>query len=459
MEEREQEDFWDDLLTYLEDRRVIPIVGPGLLEVEAEGARQPFLPLVARHLARRLRVAEPAPGEGLNDVVVRFIAAHGRREEVYPRLRSILKELQVAPPEALRRLARIPAFDLFVSLTFDDLLARAIDAERFGGQPTTEHLGYAPGRVQDLPAERAKLSRPLVYGLFGKALGSTEYVITEEDTLEYLHALQTDLKRPKLLFDELETSHLLIMGCGFPDWLARFFIRTAKSRQLSSQRGESEIFVDDKSASDPNLVLFLKSFSYATRVIASNPADFVAELERRWAARHPGGVAAAPSEAQAADEARRAAAAVPGSVFLSYAHEDQAAVERIQQSLEALGIQVWFDRERLEPGDQYDQKIRRHIRSCSYFVPVLSRATERRLEGYFRREWKLAEERAFGIAEHIPFIVPVVVDDTPEYAESFPERLRNVQWTRLPGGNVTPEFERHMVRLIREYRARAQGLE
>src|SRR5258706_16422987 len=77
------------------------------------------------------------------------------------------------------------------------------------------------------------------------------------------------------------------MGCAFPDWLARFFIRISKSPQLSAQRSETEILVDRVAASDPNLVLFLENFSYATKIAPLDAHDFVAELERRWFARHP----------------------------------------------------------------------------------------------------------------------------------------------------------------------------
>jgi hypothetical protein len=62
----------------------------------------------------------------LNDVVCWFLAARGRREAAYVRLRGILKDANFEPPQALRRLAAITDFDLFVSTTFDPLLAMAL---------------------------------------------------------------------------------------------------------------------------------------------------------------------------------------------------------------------------------------------------------------------------------------------------------------------------------------------
>ena len=102
------------------------------------------------------------------------------------------------------------------------------------------------------------------------------------------------------------------------------------------------------------------------------------------------------------------------AVFLSYASQDQAAAQRICEALRAAGIEVWFDQSELRGGDIWDQKIRREIRDCALFIPIVSQHTQERLEGYFRYEWKLAVDRAHLMATERSFIVPVVIDDTRE---------------------------------------------
>ena len=72
----------------------------------------------------------------------------------------MLKDANFEPPTALRHLASITDFDLFVSTIFDPLRETAIDLERFGGASSTEVTGYTPNRVNDLPAERDHLTRP-----------------------------------------------------------------------------------------------------------------------------------------------------------------------------------------------------------------------------------------------------------------------------------------------------------
>ena len=83
------------------------------------------------------------------------------------------------------------------------------------------------------------------------------------------------------------------------------------------------------------------------------------------------------------------------AVFLSYASQDAEAARRICESLRSGGVEVWFDADGgLEHGDEWDAKIRRQIKECVLFIPVISANTQARHEGYFRIEWELAGEIA-----------------------------------------------------------------
>ena len=212
------DDAWDDLLSFIEERRVIPIVGPELLMVATEGGPRLLFEWAAERLAARLNVnvTELPKPYTLNDVVCLFLATRGRREEAYVRLRSIIKDATFSPPPALRHLAAITDFDLFVSTTADSLLEVAINLERFGGTPSTDVLSYSPNRVIDLPTERDRLLRPIVYHLFGKLAASPTYVISDEDLLEFICALQSEHLVPEKLFHELEHNHLLFIGVISP---------------------------------------------------------------------------------------------------------------------------------------------------------------------------------------------------------------------------------------------------
>ena len=127
------------------------------------------------------------------------------------------------------------------------------------------------------------------------------------------------------------------------------------------------------------------------------------------------------------------------AVFLSYASQDAPAALRICETLRSAGIEVWFDRSELRGGDAWDHKIRQQIRECALFVPVISAHTQARPEGYFRLEWRLAEERTYLMGRTRPFVIPVSVDGTPERDADVPEAFVKVHWTRLPAGE-TPSY-------------------
>ncbi len=128
------------------------------------------------------------------------------------------------------------------------------------------------------------------------------------------------------------------------------------------------------------------------------------------------------------------------AVFLSYASQDTEATQRICEALRAAGIEVWFDKSELRGGDAWDRSIRQQIHDSALFVPIISQHTHERLEGYFRREWRLAVERAGDMAENKAFLVPVVIDNTADRDPSVPEKFRELQWTRLPDGETSPAF-------------------
>ena len=139
---------------------------------------------------------------------------------------------------------------------------------------------------------------------------------------------------------------------------------------------------------------------------------------------------------------------VPRAVFLSYAREDTAAASRVADALRSHGVEVWFDQSELRGGDAWDQKIRRQIKDCALFLPVISSNTQARGEGYFRLEWKLAVERTHLMAEGVPFVLPIAVDATSEGSAIVPAEFLRVQWVRLPGALPTPQFVEQVRRMI-----------
>jgi len=441
---------WKELLAYVEDGKVIPVVGPELLTVPTDQGDVGLYRVIAERLARELQL-DPQPRSDLNAVVCAYLTqVRGARvDDLYLPINDILKELKPPVPEALRRLAAIRSLDLFVTTTFDSLLVEALNQVRFGGAPRTLQLTYAPNLGtddrHDIPA-RAE-GKTVVFHLFGKASSSPDYAIHEEDTLEFIHTILSGRDPlPKRLSAELTQRNLLIIGCPFPDWLSRFFIRMASSKRLSDNRSRKEFIATQETAQDPSLTLFLEHFSHNTKIIPGNAVEFVTELHRCWSERNPAQPAGASAPAAAPTLMEK------GAIFISYARQDAAAAQALSQAVREIGGDVhWIDKERIEPGDEWKEKILQSIqREARLFLPLISLNTEARKEGVFRREWREAVERAMAIQGR-DFIVPVIVDADyePGRYRLVPEAFRRLDFGWAPGGKPDPRLLKKIKEEIR----------
>jgi hypothetical protein len=263
------------------------------------------------------------------------------------------------------------------------------------------------------------------------------YSICDDDLLECMSKLQSDTHRPTRLFDELQNNHLLVLGGNFSDWLARIFLRMTRRRPLSDPRNVLEILADDRSGRDRELVFFLSNFSKGTKIFNGDAAQFTEELWRRWHERHP-------ETTQLTRDWMPPDDMPDGAVFISYARQDLEAVQALAHGLRVAGIDFWFDlnpdpARGLTVGDDFDRRIRNSIQRCLLFIAVLSRNTDAREESYFRREWDYAIERSRGFAPQVPFIIPVVIDNTPTFA-TLPQKLAAIHRIALPDGVVTQPF-------------------
>lgn len=72
-----------------------------------------------------------------------------------------------------------------------------------------------------------------------------------------------------------------------------------------------------------------------------------------------------------------------GAVFLSYASQDADAALRVCNALRQAGIEVWFDQSALRGGDAWDESIRRQIKTCALFIPIISENTHTPGRGVF----------------------------------------------------------------------------
>lgn len=433
---------WDDLLPYLRDRQVIPIIGSGFLMPGEEGLTLSIY--LAKQLAPRLK-QEWQAGQDLRCVAGRYVANGGKPRELYLRLAALLNESPPPLPPALRQLAEITDFPLFITLGVDSLLADAVRSVRGVVDVRAFKPRWRNKQEHDLCAPFESLPTPSIYHLLGKSSNSADHVLTDEDLLEFLNALHGETQRPEHLFGALGEQHLLILGADLPDWAMRLLLRLVRGDQLSRRRDATQTLVTP-TANDA-LADFLDQFGGDTTIVNSSMEAFVAELHSRWMTTRPPPPQTGEDTSDLPD-----ARSFDGKLFISYASEDRPAVEKLARKLNDHGLDAWFDRDRLESGDLYAHKIQEAVQRCDFFLPVISRHTERRLEGFFRREWRWASERQHAQHHSRVFLLPLVLDDTQPYGARVEEAFNASQWTPAPDGEVDDAFVTRLRGLVRDLR-------
>jgi hypothetical protein len=112
----------------------------------------------------------------------------------------------------------------------------------------------------------------------------------------------------------------------------------------------------------------------------------------------------------------------PLRAFLCHSHDDKREVHNLYRRLRADNIDPWLDEEKLLPGQEWNQEIRKAVREADVVIVCLSRGSISKA-GYVQKEIKYALD----IAEEQPdgeiFLIPLKLEQC-----EVPERLKNRQW-------------------------------
>jgi hypothetical protein len=448
------EGAWRRLLAQIRDGLVVPVLGSQLL------GEQGTDPGLQARIAERVLSAYGmqadglSPGRELNDAVTR-VRGSARLQELYETVHEAICTLtreDSAIPAAVAQLAEIADFPLLVTVTPDDMLARCLRRRATVNEIIHSPNLSAASRPPDLPAnwQPSKGQVDLLY-LFGKAQRTPVFAIHDEDVLEYAHnVISRGSNVPSGFLGELQARNLLFIGCRFPDWLSRFFLRATNKDRLSLERRKREWLVEV--ASEESLTLFVRSYSKDTEILAHvPPAEFVAELHRRWLAEYGG-----EREAGTTSGVRPSPKRAP-IFFVSYSRRgDRARAEKLVQSLIALGLtqqEIWFDASDIDPGADFGREIMSSIDCCHYFLPLLSADTNSRDEAFVFAEWNHANKRV--PAMNREFVIPLIVD--PDYApDAYTARpalaWRGIDFGHAPNGAPDARTLSKLRELVRKVR-------
>ncbi|MEM9456860.1 MAG: CHAT domain-containing protein [Myxococcota bacterium] len=256
------EEVWRRLVKPVHNGRVVPIIGPRLLEGIHGGVHDIAMRLAGQHrfpmqthhrddlprVAEYMRVKESRYNviQAYRDQLLHnLIEQHGRWLPAgelppvasRPKLGKLLamvgdRRREHDPHDPHRLLAELPA-SFYVTTTFDPLLERALRANDRPPQQVLTRWRYQskPLSADDAPVIPPTAKEPLVYHAFG-AFGAGPddgLVMTEDDYFDYL--LQANVFRlfPREVESALVDNSLLFLGFRLTDWHFRVLFRLMMS--------------------------------------------------------------------------------------------------------------------------------------------------------------------------------------------------------------------------------------
>jgi hypothetical protein len=309
---------------------------------------------------------------------------------------------------------------------------------------------------RDLPAVPGDLPYACVYHLLGKIRKAPDCALWDDEMLAFLRELDQHLRAPGNLSAALHDSHLLFLGMSLDNWLMRFLIQVVKGQRLSElDRDQLYLSESQESVEREHVVVFFSRLTHQLRIIPVPPREFIADLARRWRERNPQN----PDEVTLMKQAHRLAHRAPGCIFVSYASPDILIAEYIVKQLQEKGLLVWFDKQQLLPGQDWEAEFSEIVENtCGVFLSLISDNTADRLVGFNIKERNLAIQRREQFADTAVFYIPIRIDEgEPLIPASEPRRSKKIQAIRKPGGHLDDVFIEYLRQLQLDY-CKSRGL-
>ncbi len=425
---------WEFLTTKLVEGNVVPVIGNGLSLVKDE--RGGLIPLNS-YLAMRIKEASNNPPD--TDLTLGELALEYRDVDKHialmERIKSIYLDIddEQFDLEALKKLAEIPYFNFFVTTTPDNLLDEALIKARHLTIDRLNVINFSPLEASSLPLDLMKSEKEkqgnkkeepvTVFNLLGSFQHWQDPALNDEEMLEYFFSLSKDIKKHaqvNYFRKHIKDKILLFIGCDFPDWFMRFIIRLITDKRYEGHPTR-DFIVCDGTGDHKNLFRFLNRFEKNTYPPPDdrygNVRIFIDELHDRLKI------------------FEKKPVTYEGTVFLSYNKEDVNEARLLKQLLRKNGILAWLDEEDLGAG-KHKNKIKKAIRDCKVFVPLISNHSLSHPRGYmWTVEWAFFEpiiKLQKGCRDADYLMLPIILNDTDFEDERIPGDMKECTMRYYP---------------------------
>lgn len=387
----------DEIVYEIKKGTVIPIIGYDLLNEPLMNNGEPdFLKLLIKEHVNDDALLDRLVANSHNGALTGHELANeyyhslgARKNSFKQKLSRTIKQERFKwklIPDSYRKLVSIKHFELFINATFMNSVELAFNTYRGAGLSEEEikssysvmNYGRYDGKLLEPASERGgfrlALKKPVVCNIFGthdEIAGN--YILTDADYVELIHELITnDQEKFSSLLSYLNSGYLLFLGCNFPDWFFRFFIRICVANRLDLTPIRQKAVIDSLNGIDQSRAVFINNYGIQKLDIDCNTLIdeiYLALNESR-------------EESLLDDEGN-------SKVFISYCLKDRAVAEAIAAQFDANYIEYFIDYRQIETGDSIDGKIKKAIDKCSVFAAIVSDSISSG-SPYVCKEWNYA---------------------------------------------------------------------
>lgn len=120
-------------------------------------------------------------------------------------------------------------------------------------------------------------------------------------------------------------------------------------------------------------------------------------------------------------------------VFISYINEDFEKVNMLSNELKKNGIEVWLDKEKIQPGADWHIAIEDAIRNGAYFIACFSENSCKPGKKYMYEELQIAIEQLRKLPDDEIWFIPIKLSvcEIPRFEIRNGKLLDSKQWVDL----------------------------
>jgi len=420
----EQSD-WDELLDFITDRQLTPILGKEMYKFRQNDLLIPVDEYLSKQILGLNNVIDQAALTLTQAVNYLVIEKKVKTMDIIRKLKLMIKEINFEFP-LLNRFLGITDLNYYINTAvYNNVLENNLTTIR---KQTATSINFSINEPFSDADDLDKLHVPFVFNVFGSLLNTVDPAISEEDMLEYTGHFKEKIKNAANIINALKNKNLLFLGCDFPDWMVRFILRLLSNEPMHDWGSKRTIIVvNDMSDVRKKQYEFLKNYDVVT--YEGNTKDFVEELSSRWKQKNPSTIK-------------------NKMIFLSYTVKDKDAVENLKKAIEGINnVTCWYDNREIVPGDDFKTEIAKNIKSADLFIPLISTNSLMHKDGYVQLEWFTADNvNTFRKIDGNTgkYLMPVVIDDTNPYDNNVPKYFSELSIGKVPAGNPGQEFINHV---------------